>query len=452
MRKESDLRGYQSRAVDLMVYNEKLGLFLECGLGKTVITYTAIVRLKALGLINKVLVVAPKTVAENVWPHEIDEWEHLQGLRVSVIAGTPAQRKEAMERDADVYIVGRDNVAKLSMERSFYWRCDMLVLDESTSFKNPSSQRWKAFARKLKRPRKWIDEFRRVYLLTGTPVSESMAALWPQIWLLDKGERLFPTITQFRRTYMQPEMIRNCIIYRRFLPGAEDVIKQKVKDICVSMRKEDWLELPPLVSVIRWTGYTPDGLYKTMKTDGVVSVEDHHIMAVDGATRFNKMRQLASGYIYTELGQSLFIHDKKEETLKELLESIGNKPVLVFYQFDFEREFLILDMGCETLETPDQQERWNAGEIKRACAHPASLGYGNNLQAGGNIIVWYSLPLSLEQYVQANNRLHRSGQKERVILYHLLGKGTVEERIYKLLTAKKAVLLKDIMLYLKEEM
>ena len=446
MLKEADMYEYQKRASNAIVERPRLGEFLECGLGKTVIALTAVRKLLASGDVLRVLVVAPKSVADGVWQQEANKWEHLQSLRMSVISGTAKQRQQAMRNQADIYIVSRDNFAKVVADPD-YRHCDMLILDESTSFKNASTKRWKALCRKNGKRTALLDDFQRVVLLTGTPVSESMAGIWAQMYILDRGERLGRTLTEFRTQYMYPTNFNGYPVWKDFRKGAGRVIERKISDICISMREKDYLQLPERIDIVRNTGYEPDSVYKAMQRDGVIRADEHVVMAGTPATKYGKLRQIASGAVYTELGQAIHIHDKKENAFRELVEDIGEN-VLVFYQFDFERQFLE-DCGAEHIESPEQQAKWNRGEIKLACAHPVSLGFGNNIQSGGSVIVWYTLPLSLEQYIQANKRLHRQGQKGSVRVYHMIGKGTIEETVYKLLTSQKAVTLEALMEYIK---
>lgn len=449
MLNESNLYGYQKKAIGMIMERDRLGCWMDCGLGKTICVLTAVARLQKAGRIGRVLIVGPKSVVNNVWKQESEKWDSTKDLRISVISGTAEQRRRAANVEADIYLVSRDNFAWLSTEKMK--SCDMLVLDESTSFKNRSTKRWKSLCLKGKRKTKWIDDFRKIVLLSATPASENLEGLWSQIFILDRGKRLFPTITEFRTKYMIPEHINNTVIYRKFLPGAEDVIKEKIKDICFSMDSKDYLELPEKIDIVRYSGYRKDDLYIKMQKDGVIEIDNVHIMSVSPSTRFGKLRQICSGYIYDELSEKHFIHDIKQEALKELLEELANQNVLIFYQFDFEKEFLLNELGAETLETPIQQKRWNDGLIKTAIAHPASIGFGNNIQYGGSVMIWYSLPLSYEQYFQSVRRLFRNGQKNLVKNIHLIGAGTIEERIYKLLREQKADLMERLLEYFKED-
>lgn len=453
MLNETNLYPFQHKIINTLMEHEKYCVWVDMGLGKTICTLTVVARLLKAGRITGALVVAPKTVAENVWKQEAMAWEHTSGLTVSVISGNASNRLAGARCDADIYVVSRDNFAWLSEQKldgCKLDRVDMLVIDESTSFKHRNTMRWKALCQKGKRKRKWLDNFARIVLLSGTPASESYEGLWAQVYIIDQGERLFPSITRFRQTYMIPETIRGNVIYRKFKDGAERVIDGKIKDICIAMEAKDYIDLPDKLDIIRYTGYEKDDLYDTMNKHGVIEIDNVHIMAVEPATRYGKLRQICSGWVYDELGEEHYVHSKKEDTLKDVLEELQSENVLIFYQYDYERMFLMLEHGAELLDTPDQQAKWNAGEIKTACAHPASLGYGNNIQFGGHVIIWYTLPLSYEQYIQSCGRLHRQGQDKTVKVIHLIAQNTIEEKIYKLLKEKKADLLQHLMLAMKE--
>ena len=442
-----DMYQYQIDTAVAIYRRTKLAAWLDCGLGKTIISLTAIKWLLRDKIITAALVIGPKTVCENVWEQEKNAWSHTRDLRVSVIAGDASNRLRKADEDADIYVVSRDNIAWLSerFDGLRVSKTDMLVCDESTSFKHRNTQRWKSLCQKGKRKYKLIDRFKRVVLLSGTPASESYEGLWAQIYLLDAGARLDTSITRFRAKYMVGRMIHNQLIYTDFKPGAIEEIDDRIKDLCISMQSEDYLQLPDKIDIVRWTGYTPDTLYNKMKNNGVIAIDNIHIMAAEPATRYNKLRQICSGWIYDELAEEHYCNHYKEDTFKDLLEELRSENVLVYYQYDFEREFLMLEHGAELLDTPDQQAKWNDGKIKVACAHPASIGYGNNIQHGGHVIIFYSLPLSYECYLQATKRLHRNGQKDAVKVIHLIGQGTVEEKIYSLLKEKKSALLEHLM-------
>lgn len=448
---EKDLHPYQRKIIDRMLKQPKIGCFLDLGMGKTICTLTVLARLLKAGEITGALIVAPKSVANGVWKQEAERWEHTKDLRISIIGGDAQKRLENARKTAQIYICSRDNFAWLSEAKTNADRCNALVLDESSSFKNRNTRRWKALCQRGKRKKRWMDSFDRIIELTATPCSESLLGLWSQIYILDAGKRLYPTLTQFRTAYMIPDMIRNRPIYTRFRPGAEEAIKAKIKDICIAMEAKDYLDLPDRIDIIRYTGYAKDKYYTQMQRDGVVEIDNQHIMAVDGAQRYNKLRQVTSGFIYDELGEAHFIHNKKEETLYELLEEAENENVLIFYQYDYERRYLTDKLKAESIETPEQQARWNAGKIKIAAAHPASLGYGCNIQYGGSTIIWLTLPVSYEQYKQSNGRIWRQSQRNTVKIIHIMSAGTIEEKIYKLLKEQKADLLNRLLEAMKEE-
>lgn len=449
MHKKDELYQYQKQVVEEIKRRDRLACFLDMGLGKTIISLTACADLLEQKQIKAVLVVAPKSVV-NVWETERASWEHTSHLRVSAIEGSAQKRLQRAETDADVYVVGRDNFAWLSgqIERlaGGCSEADMLILDESTSFKNRSTLRWKSLCQKGKRKQPLLKRFHRRLLLTGTPCSESYEGLFGQIYILDEGERLGKSITKFRETYMIPDIIHNRVIYHRFYRDAIPQIDAKIKDICISMKSEDYLQLPDKIDIVRWTGYRPDATYEAMRKDGVVTVGDDTILAPDPAVRYGKLRQIASGFIYTEQHEARWLHNHKKTAFAELLEELDGHNVLVFYQFDCEREWLQKEFRAELVDTPEQQARWNAGKIRVAVANPSSIGYGVNLQKGGTIIVFYTCPLSYEQYAQSVKRIHRNGVVGSVVkVIHLLAKGTIEETVYKLLKEQKADLLRSLM-------
>lgn len=453
MLNKDNLYKYQKRAVNTVCMQKKIALFLDMGLGKTAISLYSIWWLKKQGMIRRTLIISPKSVCE-VWKQEVVKWQELKDLSISIVAGDANARLKALNTDSDIYCIGRDNVrwmaALKDKDNGYLKECNMLVVDESTSFKHRSSLRWKSLCQKGKRKEVLLNQFDRVVLLTGTPASESYEGLWAQIYLLDKGERLSKCITNFRVRYMIPDLIKNRVIYRKFREGAIREIDEKIKDICVSMKSEDYLELPDKIDIIRYTGYKPDALYKAMRYDGVINVDGTSIMAVDPATRYGKLRQIATGAIYDEDGSVHVIHKHKVETLKDVLEEIGNENVLVFYQYEFEKDLLITEFNGRMIDTAEAQDDWNKGKIKVAIANPVSIGYGVNIQYGGSIMIFYSLPLSYENYIQSVKRLHRQGQADnKVKVIHLISEGTVEEKIYELLKTNKANLLQQLMEYHK---
>lgn len=423
---------YQRVAMEWILDHEKCGLFLDMGMGKTVSSLTAVEILRDDYLdIGKVLVIAPKRVAEDTWPSEVDKWAHLQDLTVSKILGSPAERRRAIQADADVYIVSRDNVAWLVDEVKGGWDFDTLIIDELSSFKNHASKRFK----KLKTVTPY---FKRVIGLTGTPAPNSYLDLWAQVYLLDRGKRLGKNITTFRRTYFDA-FSRGMYTEYKLKPGAKEAIDDAIADICISMSAKDHLDLKdPMLMDVR---VTMDGkekkLYKTMERDAVLELGDDTIAALSAAVVSNKLLQLANGAIYDEDGKTHVVHGRKLDALEELREEAQGENILVFYSFksDYKRikarfpDAVKLD-GAETIRD------WNAGKIKMLLAHPASAGHGLNLQDGGSIIIWYGLTWSLELYQQANARLHRQGQKNAVRIYRLLTEGTVDARVAEALEGK----------------
>lgn len=423
---------YQRVAMEWILDHEKCGLFLDMGMGKTVSSLTAVELLRDDYLdIGKVLVIAPKRVAEDTWPSEIKKWRHLQALTVSKILGTPAERRRAIQADADVYIVSRDNVAWLVDEVKGDWDFDTLIIDELSSFKNHASKRFK----KLKTVTPY---FKRVIGLTGTPAPNSYLDLWAQVYLLDRGKRLGKNITAFRRTYFDG-ISRGMYTEYKLKPGAKEAIDDAISDICISMSAKDHLDLkePMLIDVKVAMDAKEKKLYKTMERDAVLELDDDTIAALSAAVVSNKLLQLANGAIYDEDGKTHIVHGRKLDALEELREEAQGENILVFYSFksDYERikerfpDAVKLD-GAESIRD------WNAGKIKMLLAHPASAGHGLNLQDGGSIIIWYGLTWSLELYQQANARLHRQGQKNTVRIYRLLTEGTVDGRVAKALEGK----------------
>jgi len=433
---ESNLHNYQKHTVDYIIKNTHCAAFLDLGLGKTVSTLTAINKLIFEELeIDKVLVIAPKRVAESVWAQEVKKWKHLKGLKVVKIAGTEKQRKAALSEKAHIYTLGRDNVA---------WLCgqygggmlpfDVLVIDESSSFKNHASVRFKAL--KQVQP-----SFSRVVLLTGTPAPNSLIDLWPQMWLIDRGERLGKTITFYRDNFFKKH-------YSGFgyLPqtDANERIYNKIKDITFSMKAEDYLNLPERIDSFINIDMPPDihKKYEAFERERVLELlsSDEDITAMSAAGLSNKLLQFAGGAVYDEDKKAHEVHILKLEALDELIEAANGKPVLIAYNYKHE-----LDRITERLKkykpvkltTDNDIVKWNKGEIQVLITHPASAGHGLNLQAGGSTIIWYGLNWSLELYQQFNARLHRQGQQNTVVIHHLICKGTEDENVVQSLDGKR---------------
>ena len=424
---------YQTAAIAKIVNEPRAGLFLDMGLGKTVITLTAIVELLAVEEIHKVLVIAPLQTARNTWIDERDKWEHTQCLRMSLVLGTAEQRRSALAVDADIYVINRENVQWLCdpENRRIAPRFDMLVIDELSSFKNPSAKRFKAL-------RKIMPSFQRVVGLTGTPASNGYMDLWSEIYLLDRGERLERTVTMYRQLYFRPGRTNGHVVYEwRLRPEAKEVIDKKLADLCMSMTAKDYIDMPEKVETDVYV--TMDDkerrLYDRFGRDRILPDED--IVGLSAASVQNKLLQMANGFAYDEDGKPHHFHDKKLEALEELKEAAGGKSLLVFYSFIEDRERILKWFpDARLLEGREDIEAWNRGEVPMLVTHPASAGHGLNLQAGGNIIVWFGLPWSLELYQQANARLHRQGQKNTVYVYHILTKDTHDTDVLRALKSK----------------
>ena len=426
---------YQERAIRRVVSQDKVGLFLDMGLGKTVITLTAVKQLVDDFAVTRVLVIAPKRVAEDTWTREHEKWDHLRDLRISRVLGTPQQRIRALQTVADVYVIGRDNVQWLvdrygHLKRA--WPFDMIVIDELSSFKSPQAKRFKA----LRSVMPYVD---RVVGLTGTPSPNGLMDLWAEIYLLDRGDRLGKTLGWYREKWFKPAVQVGYVVYKwAALRGAEKEIRDRISDICVSMSAADYLTLPDRIDrevPVRLSGSEMQQ-YAQMEQEQLLQISDETVVALNAAAVMSKLLQLANGRAYTDTGSVVRIHDAKAEALAEIVD-VTDSPVLVFYSFRHDLDAIREKIPeARTLEGPEDIAAWNRGEIRVLLAHPASVGYGLNLQDGGHVIVWYGLTWSLELYQQANARLHRQGQSQPVIIHHLLAAGTVDEQVMKALKQK----------------
>ncbi len=435
---ESNLHHYQNNAVDHLMDTPNCGLMLDMGLGKTVATLTAINRLIYEELeIRTVLIIAPKRVAENVWSSECEKWEHLQHLRISKIIGNPLERKAALRVKAELYLISRDNVDWLCGQfgRSML-PFDMLVIDESSSFKSPKSLRFKAL-------RRVQPSFGRVVLLTGTPAPNGLIDLWSQIYLLDRGERLGKTIGAYRERYFSPGQRNGAIIYNYKLKKAsDDEIHDQIKDICMSMKAEDYIDMPDKIdNVISLK--LPDAIrrqYEDFEREQVLELMVGDISAVNAAALSNKLLQFANGAVYDEDRNVHEAHQVKLDAVEEIIENANGNPVLVAwtYRHDLHRMLVRLKKYKPVqLKTEQDINDWNAGKIQVMLMHPASGGHGLNLQSGGNVIVWFGQTWSLELYQQLNARLHRQGQESKqVIIHHLVTEGTLDEDVMRSLKNK----------------
>lgn len=425
---------YQKRAIDKVVDRTHVGLFLDMGLGKTVITLTAINRLMYEEFeVSRVLVIAPKRVAEDTWTREHAKWDHLQHLKVSRILGTASQRMNALKADKDVYVIGRDNVVWLIEALAPNWPFDMVVIDELSSFKNPQAKRFRAL-------RKVMPRVSRVVGLTGTPSPNGLMDLWAELYLLDRGERLERTLGAYREKYFKPGARSGYVVFK-WLPvkGAEKKIRDRISDICVSMSAADYLTLPERIDNVIPVSLSKKELatYKKMEEEQLLELgDDDMIVALNAAAVMTKLLQIANGSVYTASGAVERIHDAKLEALEEIIDTTDS-PVLVFYSFRHDLGAILGAIeGARTLEGPQDIADWNDGKIRVLLAHPAGVGYGLNLQDGGHTIVWYGLTWSLELYQQANARLYRQGQEKPVIIHHLITEGTVDEQVMRALQAK----------------
>lgn len=414
-----------------MLTTPALGLLLDMGLGKTVITLTAINDLKYNRFaVNKVLVVAPKKVAEGTWQMEAKQWDHLKLLRFSTCLGSTQKRIKALNTPADIYVINRDNIVWLVDYYRNSWPFDMVILDESSSFKNHQAKRFKA----LKNVRPHI---KRIVELTGTPAPNGLMDLWAQVFLLDGGERLGKTITGFRERYFEPDQ-RNRDRVFTYAPkaGGEEAIQRLIGDICVSMKSEDYLELPDIIynTIPVILDSKAEKAYKKLEEEMLLQVDETTIDAGSAAVLSNKLLQLCNGAIYDSDRNVVDIHTCKIEAFMELVEGLNGKPALVFYNFQHDKDRIQkalakTNLKVRELKTPQDMTDWNNRQIDILLAHPASAAYGLNLQNGGNHVVWFGLNWNLELYQQANKRLHRQGQTEKVIIHHLAVVGGVDEDV-----------------------
>ena len=408
-----------------------MGLLLDMGLGKTVITLTVINDLKYNRFaINKVLVVAPKKVAESTWITEASKWDHLKLLRISTCLGSATKRIRALNTPADIYVINRENIPWLVDYYRNQWPFDMVVIDELSSFKNPRAKRFKA----LKNVRPHI---KRIVGLTGTPAPNGLLDLWAQIFLLDGGQRLGKTITGFRERYFEPDQRNRDRIFT-YAPkiGADEKIRSLIGDICVSMKAEDYLELPDITynTIPVLLDNKAQKAYEKLEREMLLEVDESTIDAGSAAVLTNKLLQLCNGAAYDGDRNIVEIHNCKIEAFMELIEGLNGKPALVFYNFQHDKTRIQAALSktklrVRELKTPQDEKDWNNREIDILLAHPASAAYGLNLQQGGNHVIWFGLNWSLELYQQANKRLHRQGQTEKVIIHHLTVAGGVDEDV-----------------------
>lgn len=428
---------YQIQAIEYIINNKRCGLFLDMGLGKTVITLTAINDLIYNSFeIDKVLVIAPLRVAENTWSTECKKWEHLKHLKISKVLGTPTQRRTALWSNADIYIINRENVPWLCNELSNgAWFFDMVVVDELSSFKNPRSQRFKQL-------RKYVFKSARIVGLTGTPSPNGLIDLWSQIYLLDGGIRLGKTLTYYRQNYFLPDKRNSQVVYS-YKPKdmADNEIHKAIADICLSMSAKDYLTLPK-----RFDNIVPVELsakekleYNEFEKNSYLQFINGEITALSKASLINKLLQFSNGAVYSNDGY-IEVSKSKVLALIDILDTSQGQPILCFYSYRHDVERILKAIPeAKVLKSGKDIQDWNDGKIPLLLVHPASAGFGLNLQQGGHIIVWFGLTWSLEQYQQANARLYRQGQEKSVIVHHLITQGTMELKVMESLQGKKDV-------------
>ena len=424
---------YQIYATEYILTHPIAAVLLDMGLGKSVITLSAIFDLTLDSfLVRKVLVIAPLRVARDTWPAEIEKWDHLKGLKYTVAVGSEVQRKTALMKRAQVYIINRENVEWLIARSGIPFDFDMVVIDELSSFKSHQAKRFKSLMKV--RPK-----VNRIVGLTGTPSSNGLMDLWAQYRLLDMGQRLGRFIGRYREDYFVPDKRNQQVIFSyKPKPGAEEAIYRLISDITISMKGADYLKLPELVINevdVKLSEKEMKNL-DIMKRDLITTVKGEEITAANAAALSGKLLQMANGAVYDDQGTVLHIHDRKLDALEDLIEAANGKPVLIAYWFKHDLSRIQKRFEVEVLSTSDSIKRWNDGEISIAAIHPASAGHGLNLQAGGSTLVWFGLTWSLELYQQTNARLWRQGQKETVVIHHLISKGTIDERVMKALNDK----------------
>ena len=426
---------YQTYATEFMIKNPVSAVFLDMGLGKTVVTLTAINEMcRDSFLVSKVLVIAPLRVARDTWPAEIEKWNHLKGLTYAVAVGTEAERRAALLQNASVYIINRENLCWLIEDSGLPFDFDMVVIDELSSFKSHRAKRFKSLLKA--RPR-----IKRIVGLTGTPSTNGLMDLWAEFRILDLGKRLGRYITHYRQNYFIPDKRNGMVVFSyKPLPGAEEAIYKQIDDITISMKAEDYLDMPDCIynEVKVKLDQKERKVYNTLKKEMVVSIGADEVDASNAAVLSNKLSQLANGAIYSDDKKVISIHDRKLDALEDLIEAANGKPVLVAYWFKHDFERIKKRFDVREIKSSKDIVDWNNGQIPVAVIHPASAGHGLNLQAGGSTLIWYGITWSLELYQQTNARLWRQGQKsEAVIIHHIIAEKTVDEQIMVALNKKE---------------
>ena len=427
---------YQSYATSFILKHPISAVLLEMGLGKSVISLTAINDLMLDYFdVSRTLVIAPLRVASATWPDEIKKWDHLKHLNYSVVIGSEKERLDALRKPAHIYLINRENVDWLITKSGISWKFDMVVIDELSSFKSHQAKRFKSLLKV--RPK-----IKRIVGLTGTPSSNGLMDLWAEFRLLDMGERLGRYITHYRQNFFVPDKRNQHMIFSyRPRPGAEDAIYRLISDITISMKARDFLKMPKCImnKVVVSLSEKEQKLYDSLEKDMVLSIGDDEIDAVTATALSNKLLQMANGAVYNNEKKSIVIHDRKLDALEDLIEGANGKPVIVAYWFKHDLERIKARFDVREIKTAKDIVDWNEGKILVAVLHPASAGHGLNLQAGGSTIIWFGLTWSLELYQQTNARLYRQGQENTVVIHHIITKGTHDEDVTKALTLKEKI-------------
>ena len=424
---------YQEYAIKFIESHPISALFLDMGLGKTSITLTAVNELLFDSFeVRKVLVIAPLRVARNIWCDEIKKWDHLRNIKYSIVVGTEKDRISALNKKADIYIINRENVDWLVNKSGYKFDFDMIVIDELSSFKNHQSKRFKSLM-------KIRPKVKRIVGLTGTPSSNGLMDLFAEFKVLDLGERLGYFIGQYRNTYFKPDKTNGAIVYSyKPLPNAEDSIYEKISDITVSMKASEYLKMPELV-ISNYQVEMSDNekkQYDEMKKNLICEIKDGEITVSNAGSLSNKLSQFANGAVYDDQQNIIEIHSRKLDALEDIIESMNGKPLLVAYWYKHDLQRIKKRFYVREIKTSKDIADWNKGKIPVALIHPASAGHGLNLQQGGSTLVWFGLTWSLELYQQTNGRLYRQGQKNTVVIQHIVTKGSIDEQILKALERK----------------
>lgn len=436
---------HQRLAMEFLSTHSHCALFLDMGLGKTVVSLTVAKELLDDFKIEKILVIAPKRVAEDTWTREKDKWDHLKELRVTKVLGSCEHRVKALAEDADVYVINRENVQWLVEYCNGVWPFDLVIIDELSSFKNPQAKRFKMLRRVIK-------QSSYVWGLTGTPASNGYMDLWAEIFLIDGGDRLGKFIGSYRQQFFCAGAHRGYVVFEyKLRSGAKERIDQRLSDICLSMSKEDWLQLPDIIYNdvrVKMTS-SERKIYDKFQRDRVLPLLENRLSSIDdmssavlgetAAVLSGKLLQMANGAVYDDDGNVFHVHDEKLDALNEIVESAQGTPLLVFYSYKHDVDRIKARFPeAVVLNGSKDIERWNNGEIPMLLCHPASAGYGLNLQEGSHIMVWFGLPWSLENYQQSIARLHRQGQEHPVICHHIICDNTIDDKVLRALQSKNA--------------